>query len=381
MANKKKTPKKPVRKRKAFTYEGHRYYVSGFTDKELKEAEQEKREQLKKESLQYGQDCIYDDFYEKWEKSRKDDRPSTIARHRYLHNAISKVKISNNLRFGELHVKEITVDNMRSLQEILKSSNCSRGSDKTYSTNTVNQMITLVKTVLAEAVNVHHIMVFNPAAGVKPLKRTEPKARDTIHNALSIEQTQLFLDTAKELKSWYYNLYVFLLNTGLRIGEAGALLPKDIEGDVIHITKTLTKDECGAVIIGDEPKTDTSKRDMYLTEEAIKAISDQKEQNAKYLDMNVIRMDYPIFRAEYGGLICGSPVRADMERICKKAGIPRITPHAWRATNATRQAEQGVQNEILRDNMGHSDIGLTMNLYAHTDARRRKEQSLAVKYV
>lgn len=89
--------------------------------------------------------------------------------------------------------------------------------------------------------------------------------------------------------------------------------------------------------------------------------------------------DGHIIMLSFGKLL--GKIRADMKRICEKADIPRITPHAWRATYATRQAEQGVQPEIVRDNMGHAGIGMTMDLYAHVDAKRRKEQTLAVKYV
>ena len=53
----------------------------------------------------------------------------------------------------------------------------------------------------------------------------------------------------------------------MRIGEILALTPNDIdlENKLIHITKTLTKDQHGKVKIGKTTKTYTSNRDIPIT--------------------------------------------------------------------------------------------------------------------
>lgn len=379
MGKKKEAPK---RLRRAFTFEGHRYYVSGFTSKELDAAERKKRRELEDAAPKRGKDCTYNDFFENWINARRGKVSSnTILRHKCMHKAISSIQISNNLTFGELKVSKITVEDVQSLQNKLLTVDKIKGKDKGYTTNTVNQMISTVRTVLGDAVRKNRLMNFNPALGVDMLIRSEPKARDTIHDALTEDETQLFLDTAKEMESWYYNLYVFLICSGMRIGEATSICPDDIKDDYISIWRTVTKDETGSAFLGDYAKTETSVRDIDLTPELEKAIEDQKRINTLLFDGNVIMRKTPVFRSINGGIVSNCIVRSDMMRICKRAGLKRITPHALRATYATRSAEQGMDPEVLRDNLGHADVGISMNLYSHVKRARRKEQTLAVKYI
>ncbi len=46
--------------------------------------------------------------------------------------------------------------------------------------------------------------------------------------------------------------------------------------------------------------------------------------------------------------------------------LPHITPHVARHTFATRMAQSGMDVKALQYLMGHSDAGVTMNVYTHT---------------
>ena len=57
-----------------------------------------------------------------------------------------------------------------------------------------------------------------------------------------------------------------------------------------------------------------------------------------------------------------------MERLrYPKIVLPHITPHVARHTFATRMAQNGMDVKALQCLMGHSDAGVTMNVYTHTD--------------
>ena len=51
--------------------------------------------------------------------------------------------------------------------------------------------------------------------------------------------------------------------------------------------------------------------------------------------------------------------------------IPKIIPHIWRHTLATRMVEKGIRPDQLKIIMGHSSIKTTLDVYTHI-----QEQSL-----
>lgn len=50
--------------------------------------------------------------------------------------------------------------------------------------------------------------------------------------------------------------------------------------------------------------------------------------------------------------------------------LPHISAHILRHTACTRMAEAGIDPKVLQVIMGHADIGITMNIYNHTDSER-----------
>ena len=60
--------------------------------------------------------------------------------------------------------------------------------------------------------------------------------------------------------------------------------------------------------------------------------------------------------------------------LCDKLRIPRFSMHVLRHTFATRCIEGGMKPKTLQMILGHSNIGVTMNLYVHTtDDEKIKE--------
>lgn len=60
-----------------------------------------------------------------------------------------------------------------------------------------------------------------------------------------------------------------------------------------------------------------------------------------------------------------------------KEELPRITPHICRHTYCTNMAKTGISVKTLQYLMGHSDIGITMNVYTHLkleDARNELDR-------
>lgn len=125
----------------------------------------------------------------------------------------------------------------------------------------------------------------------------------------------LFLHVAAKTK--YFELFVVLLNMGLRIGELCALEWKDIdfEQKVIHVYKTLNRitlyyDELGQPLSSPKPitqvtppKRNASYRDVPMMEEVVQALlswklkqdTDKIKKGKKWGKSNPLRDQYPNF--------------------------------------------------------------------------------------
>jgi integrase len=56
-----------------------------------------------------------------------------------------------------------------------------------------------------------------------------------------------------------------------------------------------------------------------------------------------------------------------------EAGLPRIRIHDLRHTAATPPLAQGVDPRTIMETLGHSQISLTLNTYAHVLPRLRRD--------
>lgn len=347
--------------------ECNRKKVQKLLEIERKRGEEEKREALRKEREAQGliesrlSDVTMDAFYDIWESNRRDEvKATTVRKQRFEYNTMSKQPIdAEGHTFGSLLVREIVKQNVVDMR---------KGLLKHKTINGTNQSICLLKHVLDDAVD-NEIILRNPAKRVKaiPIPPTEKDAF-TAHRAMTIPETDAFLDDARKNEPEYVNLLLFLLFTGMRHGEACALRFGDIHKSdtgvyTVKICKTITKQESGKYAIGETTKTRAGTRTVFLLPEAVQAVRDQREQR-RLSEHREIPDDELIFRGHGGGIVDVCHTTRVCRRICKRAGIPPVSCHALRATFATRCVENGVDYKSLSEHLGHKDIGVTMNVYA-----------------
>ena len=361
------------RLQRTFSYNGKRYFVYGHNKKELDEKEHIKR--LKLETKKDNRENpTLDQYHEKWERElAKSVKGSTIRSHGFRYKACANIVIeSTGQRLGSMKLKEITVDDVREVQEGLQNGK--------RTTETVNNDIAHLSHIFHTAVK-ERVLDYNPCTPVKPLKRTEPEARDTIHRALTYEETDVFFKEAE--KSFYYDVYRLALATGMRVGEIGAITQADLKGGFIHIHGTVTKDETGGNIVGDTPKTRRGDRKIPINDTIREIIEHQKEINKMLDGDKIVTMNDRIFKAPERGLLVCYPVDREIKRICKRTGIQHFAMHAFRDTFATRALEAGIDPRTLQELLGHSNFNLTMSLYGHVlndrleDAMRKIEKAAA----
>lgn len=350
---------------KRFTINGKRISVYGKTSKEIQTKEQEVRKQVEAGIYTDNRTITLDKYFEEWlQGKRTGTKGNTLKTYKsYYYKHISP-------RLGSRRVQQIERREVLNLQREVAND---------LSENSCNMVLKTLKIVLNDAVH-DDIIVKNPADGVKALKKEGDKAAETYHRALTEDEQKAFMQEAAS--SYYYEFLAFLLCTGMRCGEVAALTWNDIDEkeNVIHITKTVSYTEDGALTIG-TPKSEAGKRDIPLTEQTRGIL---KQRRSKY--GNVIPMrNNNIFVAVYGGLIHNHAInRAIEETLAKleKKGIKieHFTAHALRDTFATRYIEQGGNMQTLKTILGHSSLAMTMDLYSHVlpNTKQKEMDSLQI---
>ena len=201
--------------------------------------------------------------------------------------------------------------------------------------------------------------------------------------ALTEEQEEKLLSFVRKDRVYqkYYDAIVILLKTGLRISELCGLTRQDIdfEKEVIHVNHQLLYNrEIGYYI--ETPKTKSGVRDVPMSEEvkqALKRIMAEREKTepiaidgySGFLFLN--GKGYPMTNAYY--TVTFSNLTKKYNKYHEDS-LPKITPHILRHTFCTRLANRNMNPKSLQYIMGHSNINITLNLYAHASAESVKAE-------
>ena len=160
----------------------------------------------------------------------------------------------------------------------------------------------------------------------------------------------IFLEEAKKHK--HYEVFRFILETGLRYGELTGLQWSDISGRIMTISRQgYFLEDHGEFVIG-PPKSDKGYRDIYLTDSALDVLNS--------LPKTSIYIFPPEHRSTYN---------TQLKRICKCCGLKPFSIHKLRHSFATRAIESGMKPKTLQRILGHSDVTITLNYYVHVGDR------------
>lgn len=207
---------------------------------------------------------------------------------------------------------------------------------------------------------------------------TEPK------EPLSPEQEKKFLSFTQEdtVYQKYYDEIVILLETGLRISELSGLTDTDLDfvNRSIKIDHQLLRSTEDGYYI-ETPKTDNSIRQIPMTAAAYEAfkrvLKNRKgakpiiiDGYAHFLFLN--RDGLPKVASSYEAMFRGLVKKYNNYH---KEPLPKVTtPHTMRHTFCTRKANAGMNPKALQYIMGHANIVMTLNYYAHATFNSAKAE-------
>ena len=193
-------------------------------------------------------------------------------------------------------------------------------------------------------------------------KRSTPEMR-----TLTPEEAARLLDAASgdPLEAFY----VLGVTCGLRLGELQALRWQgiDLARGRLLVTATLQGVENGKPILA-EPKTVKSKREVYLSEMAVRAL---KAHRARQLEQRLIVgglwQDHGlVFTNAFGMPLDGNNMRRrSFARLLERADLPPMRFHSLRHAAATILMAEGVNVKVISEMLGHADITTTLRIYSH----------------
>ena len=275
--------------------------------------------------------------------------------------------------FGYLQIRDIKVSDAQ--KWIMKLHDDGKG----YST------ITSVRGVIKPAFQ----MAYN-----EDIIRKNPfdfKLADVVPNdsqkriALTDEQQKIWMGFIREDKTYkkYYDEFVALLGTGMRVSELCGLTKSDLDfqNRRIRVDKQLVRERGGKYYV-EKTKTECGIRFIPMTNDVCRSLKNILANRSK-LKTEVIVDGYSGFLLmdKNGHPKVALHIEHEMQWAMKKyrklhpdQPLPDITPHVFRHTFCTNMANAGMDIKTLQYLMGHSDVGVTLNVYTHASYDRAAEQ-------
>lgn len=213
----------------------------------------------------------------------------------------------------------------------------------------------------ALTVAVRRGLIDRNAAALADAPRIQPRQ----FTPLTADEARLFLETIKGNR--LEALFVVALTTGLRRGELLGLTWESVDFPRSRITvrQALQKIEGTPALV--EPKTAKSKRTVTVPPMALEQLRSQRDWHATMQ----ISASQPwnkfglVFTSVTGTPLDGSNVTRVFQKLLSEAGLPRIRFHDLRHTCASLLLAQGTHMRVIMEQLGHSQISLTMNTYSH----------------
>jgi integrase len=224
---------------------------------------------------------------------------------------------------------------------------------------TVSRIKALISGILSHALE-DNLISANPASRLGRHLKLKDKKADV--NPLTREEARALLETVEKHYPRYYPFFLCALRTGMRLGELRGLEWGDIDfrGGFIEVHRAHVRSQVTT------PKNRKSRRvDMSpQLAETLKELRTRRKREA--LTKGWAKMPRCVFINKAGHVLDeGNLRRRVFYPALAKAGMRHIRLHDLRHTYASMLIQNGESLADVRDQLGHSSIQVTVDIYGH----------------
>lgn len=221
----------------------------------------------------------------------------------------------------------------------------------------------------------HSYMTTNPVNKVDITYKNEDDLSNVEEKFLDDDELRQVLDYMYNRSPHYGRLCEFLYLTGMRIGEATSLYPKDlITEDGVTYAKVY-----GTLIISNppykqmSPKTADSRRNVSLPDRAVKLLREEQESYHKRPF---------IFASTRGNALADGVINHWLREAKRELGIKKkISVHTFRHTHISKLAELGIPLYLIQRRVGHKDAKVTKMIYLHVTKKAEQQLDSKLKFL
>lgn len=243
-------------------------------------------------------------------------------------------------------------------------------SEQDYSLKTKQNVYGELRALLNYAVKMDYLPK-NPLSNLGNFKDVYFESQKDKLQYYTPEQFKKYISTAREncatLTDWgYYVFFAIAYYTGMRKGEINALRWSDIDGDIIHVRRSIAQKLKGPDR-ETPPKNKSSYRDLQIPQPLINILNEHKERQKVFDGFT------ESFRV-CGGIQClrDTSLENKNKLFAKKADLPHIRIHDFRHSHASLLANEGINIQEIARRLGHAKIEMTWNTYAHLYPREEE---------
>jgi integrase len=199
----------------------------------------------------------------------------------------------------------------------------------------------------------------NPVDGASP-----PKAHSRKMNTYDLDQTAELIETMRPTRMLVPILLAVLC--GLRRGEVATLRWKNVDLNAGQIGILESAEQVGSTVRYKMPKSGKG-RTLALSASLVEELrSHRMRQAEELLRVGIILSDDTFVVAQADGTpLQPDTLTQDWFRKLAVTSLPRIRFHDLRHAHATHMLANGVHPKVASERLGHSKIGITLDLYSH----------------
>jgi len=225
------------------------------------------------------------------------------------------------------------------------------------SPRTVNHMHRVLRGALQQALR-WQLLARNPSDAVKP-----PKVERRQMRVLDADGTIDLIEAARGTAMFVP--IVLGVRCGMRRGEVVALRWRNVDLDRGQISVVASAEQTERGVREKETKSGRG-RTIVLSATEIEELRSHRLQQAQGLLALGVRLtdDHHVVAQEDGQPLQPRSLSNAFIKFARKHGV-RIRLHDLRHSHATHMLAAGVHPKIAQERLGHSSVGITLDLYSH----------------